>query len=143
MDTAAFARWWLEQVGTRLAGDLASLEAVIKQRKQALPRGRKVDDPGVTNLGRIRSEIKKSTAEVERGLMALEPDERDPSKALGMADSLVARLDHVSTLLEETIEAHADSDEPFKASLAAALERSVACQQEATFAFDEVFEATW
>lgn len=148
-DSAGVALWSMQQVGEHLDVNFDLVEDLIRLREGQLPPDAREGDAVLEDLERVQAELLKSKDEVLSCLEALVPGGRNPSKALGLADSLVGRLD----LLTAKIEAMRDearsrglgfsAEEQFLAGLERASEDLWGTQQEAAFAFLEIFEATW
>lgn len=148
-DSAGVALWSMQQVGDHLDLNFDLVEDLIRLREGQVPGEAREADEVLEDLSRIQAELLKSKDEVLTCLEALEPGVRNPSKALGLADSLVGRLDLLTTKIEEMRDgARArglgfSAEEQMLAGLERASEDLWRTQQEAAFAFLEIFEATW
>jgi len=146
-DSAGVAMWSLRQVGDRIDVDFDLAEDLIRLREAGLGELEREADAILEDLGRVQAELLKTKDEVMSGLNALEPGARDPSKALGLADSLVGRLDLITMKMEALVAEAQQRGEGIESSFMDALDRAAdelwRTQQEAVFAFLEIFEATW
>lgn len=148
-DSAGMALWSMKQVGDHLDTNFDLVEDLVRLREGLLPAEAREGDAVLEDLARIQAELLKSKDEVLTCLEALEPGVRNPSKALGLADSLVGRLDLLTGKIEDMrdgVRAEGlgfSAEEHFLAGLERASEDLWSTQQEAAFAFLEIFEATW
>ncbi len=148
-DSAGIALWSMQQVGDHLDVNFDLVEDLVRLREGIVTAVARDDDPILEDLTRLQAELLKSKDEVLTCLEALEPGVRNPSKALGLADSLVGRLDLLTTKIEEMrddVRAKGlgfSAEEQFLADVERTCEALWRTQQEAAFAFLEIFEATW
>ncbi|MBM3269710.1 MAG: hypothetical protein FJZ01_18925 [Candidatus Sericytochromatia bacterium] len=144
-DSAGMALYTLGQLGDHLDLTFDLTEDLIRIRERRAVAADPEEDAVLANLGRVQSELLRCKDELQSGLAALAPGVRDASRALGMADSVVARLDLLVSKVEEVIEyaQAAGADETLVGGLERTAEELLQAQQEAAAAFLEIFEATW
>jgi hypothetical protein len=144
-DSAGLALWSLRQLGDHLDVAFDLTEDLLRMQERRIREGNREADSLLVDLGRVQDQLLRCKDEVQGGINSLEPGIRDASKALGMADSLVARLDLLVTKVEEIIAdaAQGGSDAMLLEGLERAAEELLSTHQEAAVAFLEIFEATW